>query len=562
MKNLNLDSKLGEDVRGHVAGDQADVQGPDPRMKDINFALTRFLETASTVAGSPTQSPWASPTDAVQMSSFNEDLNDQDENDSDFARAPTLTREDSETEIRQMLAEDSAHGCVNEDGQTALHLAAMQDEYLTRIVLENGFDINVRNLDGETPLMCAVNVDNTETVLLLLKNHAEVNAADEKQQTCLHLAALKDKSGAVTQLLLRRNADTELMDAIGLTPLLVAAFNGNDVVTRRLLQHGAKQQGSDPNGFTALHYAAMQANHAFMSRLLDPQGPDFEAFYEPSIYNLPTQPTRDTIFKRRGLIVRMLLEHGADIHASRKGFIPLQIATVTAQELIVNVLLEKGASAQGVSVICAYWGLSPDTVKLLLKRGADVEITDMRWHKPALTWHAEVGSPSTLEVLLRHGANVHHQDVQGSSALHYASANGRTESVKLLLESGADPNRQDNEGKTPLTRLTSPPTGRFYLAGRWWNPSPADRKDTAVLLFNAGCDPSIKDVYGRSAIHYGASNGYLGVLEVMVERGGDSEVLDENGSTPLERAERGGHVDVVRLLKRERFRKQRGEERN
>jgi serine/threonine-protein phosphatase 6 regulatory ankyrin repeat subunit A len=562
LKNLNQDLKLGKDVRDNVAGHQSGVQGPDPRMKEIDFAMTRFLESTSTAADSPNHSPWASPTDAAHVSSFNEDLNDHDDDDSDLAGAPTLTREDSENEIRHMLAKEAAHSYVNEDGQTALHLAAMQDEYLTRTVLEHGFDINVRNLDGETPLMCAVNVDNTETVILLLKNHADVNVVDDKQQTCLHLAASKDKSGSVTQLLLRRNADTELVDAIGLTPLLVAAFNGNDVVTRKLLQHGAKQEGAEPSGFTALHYAAMQANHAFMSRLLDAQGPDFEAFYEPSIYNIPTQPTRDTIFKRRALIVRMLLEHGADIHVCRKGFTPLQIAAVTAQELIVNALLEKGASAQQATVICAYWGLSTDTVRLLLERGADVEATDMRWNKPALIWHAEVGSPATVEVLLRHGANVHHQDVQGSSALHYASANARTKSVQLLLQSGANPNLQDNEGKTPLTRLTSPPTGRFYLAGCWWNPSPADRKDAAVLLFNAGCDPFIRDVYGRSAIHYGASNGYLGVLEVIIDRGGDSEVLDENGSTPLERAERGGHVDVVRLLKRERFRKQRGEERN
>jgi ankyrin repeat protein len=543
-----------------VAADRAEVQRSEPRMKDINFAMTRFLETASTAADSPTHSPWASPTDVAQVSSFNEDLDDND--DSDLARAPTLTREDNESEIRHMLAKEPSHNSMNEDGQTALHLAATQDEYLTRDVLGHGFDINIRNLDGETPLMCAVNAENIQTVTLLLKNHAEVNAEDHKQRTCLHLAALKDKSGSITQLLLRRNADTELVDEIGLTPLFVAAFNGNDAVTRQLLKHGAKHQASEPGGFTALHYAAMQANHAFMSRLLDARGPDFEAFYEPSIYSLPTQPSRDTIFKRRAIIVGMLLEHGADVHVCSKGFTPLQIAAATAQELIVNALLERGARAQRVTVICAYWGLSSDTVKLLLERGANLDATDMRWNKPALTWHAEMGSPATVEVLLRQGASVHHQDIQGSSALHYASANARTESVKLLLESSADPNLRDNEGKTPLTRLTSPPMGRFYLAGRWWNPTPNDRKDTAILLFDAGCDPSVKDVHGRAAIHYGASNGYLGVLEVIVDRGGDPGVLDERGCTPLERAEQRGHVDVVRFLKRKKFIKEREEERS
>ena len=533
-----------------MAGDQTDVQGPDPRMMDINFAMTRFLEATSTASDSPTHSPWASPTDLALNSSFNDAFHDED---SDLARAPALNKVDSESEIRHMLTKGPAHNFVDEYGQTALHLAATHDEHLTQHVLEHGFDINIRNLDGETPLICAVNAENIGTVTLLLKNHADVNAADDKKGTCLHLAASKDKSGSITQQLLRWNADTELVNENGLTPLFVAAFSGNEVVTRELLKHGAKHQATEPGGFTAVHYAAMQENHAFMSRILDAQGPDFEAFYEPSIYSLPTQPFRDTIFKRRALIVSMLVEHGADIHACSKGFTPLQIAAATAQELIVNVLLGKGASAERATVICAYWGLSSATVKVLLERGANLEATDMRWNKPALTWHAEMGSSATVAILLQHGANVHHQDIQGSSALHYASGNAHTESVRLLLDSGADPNLRDNEGKTPLTRLTSPPAGRFYLARRWWNPTPADRRDAAILLFDAGCDPAIKDGHGRAAIHYAATNGYLGALEVIVDRGGESEVLDEMGCTPLERAEQRGHADVVGFLKRKRF---------
>ena len=538
-----------------MAVDPSSFQGFDPRMKDVNFAMTRFLETASTAAESPAHSPWASPTDVAQVSTFGQDLDDVD--DLDLVHAPTLTKEDSEPEIRCMLAQEVGTDVMNQDGQTALHLAAEQDESLTRDVLGHGLDINIRNLDGETPLMCAVNVENIETVTLLLKNDADVDAVDDRQGTCLHLAASKDKSGLVTQLLLRRNANTELMDGIGLTPLFIAAFNGNDVIARQLLRHGAKHQACEPGGFTALHYAAMQASHAFMSRLLEARGPDFEAFYERSVYEVPTQPSRDTLFKRRTLIVRMLLEHGADIHVTSKGFTPLYVAAVTAQELVVSALLEKGASAKGVTVICAYWGLSSETVNLLLERGATLEDTDTRHGKPALTWTAEIGSAATIKVLLQHGASVHHQDNYGSSALHYASANARTESVKHLLESGANPNLHDKEGKTPLSRLAS--AGRFYLAGRWWNPTVTERKNTAILLFDAGCDPSIKDVHGSVAAHYAASNGYLGILEVIEARGGDLETLDGKGNTPLESAQQRGQVTVVRVLKRRRWMKEKEE---
>ena len=45
--------------------EQSGVEEFDPRMKDVNFAMTRFLETASTAIESPTYSPWALLTDVV-----------------------------------------------------------------------------------------------------------------------------------------------------------------------------------------------------------------------------------------------------------------------------------------------------------------------------------------------------------------------------------------------------------------------------------------------------------------------------------------------------------------
>ena len=110
----------------------------------------------------------------------------------------------------------------------------------------------------------------------------------------------------------------------------------------------------------------------------------------------------------------------------------------------------------------------------------------------------------------------------------------------------------DNEGKTPLTQLTSPPNGWFYLAGRLWKPSPSDRENSVILLVGAGCDPLVKDGYGRPAIHYGARNGYLGVLKVIVNRRGNWEVPDKYGRTPLDYARERVCIDVVQFLKGKR----------
>ena len=363
-------------AESHDMSEQSGVEEFDPRMKDVNFAMTRFLETASTAIESPTHSPWASPTDVVQASAFDGNV---DENDgSDLSRSPTLTKQDYEPEVRHILAQEQPHTFMNEDGETALHLAAKQDVYMTRDVLNHGFDINSRNVCGETPLMCAVNSENVDTVAFLLKNHADVNARDDQQSTCLHLAALNNKSGSIIELLLRRNPDIETMDGIGLTPLFLAAFNGNDAVVHRLLRFGARPEAKELDGFNALHYVCMQANHAFMSRLLDRNGPDFEAFYDLSKYGLPADPSLSTTSKRRAQIVHSLIDHSTDVHAISKGFTPLHIAALTAQEQLVEILLSNGAEASGVPVITACYGLTSKTIDLLLTHGASVSATDSR----------------------------------------------------------------------------------------------------------------------------------------------------------------------------------------
>ena len=525
------------------------VKGFNPRMKDVNFAMKRFLETASTTIESPTHSPWAAPTDVALIFTFDGALDESDYSDLD--RSPTMAKEDKEPEVLRMLAQEQAHTSTNEEGQTALHLAAKQDAPLTRDVLRHGLNVNIRNANGETPLMCTINAENIDTVTLLLKNHADVNAVDDQQSTCLHLAAAKDESRSMTQILLRSNPDIEITDAIGLTPLFLAAFNGNDGLVRQLLKAGAKPEAKEPDGFNALHYACMLANHVFMGRLLNRRGPDFEAFYELSKYGLPPDPSHSTTFKRRAQIVHSLLAHGADVHASSRGFTALHIAVITGQEKLVNILLSNGAKATGVSLLTSYWGLGPETVDVLLTRGANISATDSRWDKTALIWTAEIGSPISLKVLLKHGAIVNHQDKQGSSALHYAGANARNESIMFLLEAGANPNLLDSAGATPLIRLAL--AHRFYLAGRWWNPSAAEREKAATLLLSAGCPSSVKDMHGNMAIHYATGNGHQGVLEAIEKAGGDLNLLDGDGRTALEWARERGEMEVVRFLRRKRM---------
>ena len=91
---------------------------------------------------------------------------------------------------------------------------------------------------------------------------------------------------------------------------------------------------------------------------------------------------------------------------------------------------------------------NPVLIKALLDHGADPNDTVMRG--TPLMRAAEWEYADTLKLLLDKGAKVNTQDASGRTALHYAIMLSRvkTECVRLLLERGADPDIKEGTGQT------------------------------------------------------------------------------------------------------------------
>jgi hypothetical protein len=88
-------------------------------------------------------------------------------------------------------------------------------------------------------------------------------------------------------------------------------------------------------------------------------------------------------FKANALLVKLLLEHGADVNKANVGGVtPLHIATYhNALPTVIELLLEDGANPNARDVNCgtplhdaSYQGSSVELVKLLLEFGADASI--------------------------------------------------------------------------------------------------------------------------------------------------------------------------------------------
>lgn len=527
-----LEKRDTDDERENVRHNPTDLIG-----------LSKYLESVAIARYSPP------PTNAAGMSTFDEDFDDDTVPPELLIQPPPASlRHDLESKIERLLL-NSSEGCLmNDEGQTALHLAAQQDAYLTQKVISHGLHFDEPNVEGETPLMSAVMVENIETAKVLLKQGADVKATNENSETPLHYAARHNKNDSITQLLLRRKANIEAVNSGGMTALYVSALQGNDVVCRYLLETGANVHALKPDGWTALHYLAMRGDPACMEPLLSQAGADVEVFYNSNHFGSQSSKAYDTSSKRKVALVGLLLDKGADINAKCRGYTALNLAVLSCQDLLVTTLLAHNASAQGTSLVCLNWGLSTENVEQLLKDGATIEARDCRHRKTALIWAAETGSLAAIKVLLDCGANVNAQDDQLLSALRYAAANARTEIVQLLLERGADPKMEDRGGKTPLVAVG---WGRpFSLGGRFYNPTPMDRERTASLLMDAGAKASEKDHSGAAAIHYAAQNGYLELVKLLHCRGDCDLGSKWMGKSALDLAMEQGHRGIAKYLKR------------
>ena len=72
----------------------------------------------------------------------------------------------------------------------------------------------------------------------------------------------------------------------------------------------------------------------------------------------------------------------------------------------------------------------------------------------------------------------------------------------------------------------------------------------ARLLLDYGAKPDIAAPSGEAPLHVVAGAGYAGIVRLLLERGADPALRDDEGLTALDRAERAGHNEVAALLTR------------
>jgi len=154
-------------------------------------------------------------------------------------------------------------------------VTAGNDIGTVKSLLNQGVDVNVKDKNGVTALMCAAEEGNHEIAKLLIKKGADVNAKDKDGETALMWAA-EEGNQDIVKLLLDQGADVHVKDKIGDTTLIYAADCGHLEIVKLLLEKGSNVNEKNKDGETALIWAVTEDNPDLV-KLLIKNGADVNA---------------------------------------------------------------------------------------------------------------------------------------------------------------------------------------------------------------------------------------------------------------------------------------------
>lgn len=131
-------------------------------------------------------------------------------------------------------------------GRTPLHAAVAADaQGVFQILIRNrATDLDARMYDGSTALILAARLAVEGMVEELITCHADVNAVDEIGKSALHWAAAVNNIEA-TVALLKNGANKDMQDLKEETPLFLAAREGSCEAVKVLLAHFANREITD-----------------------------------------------------------------------------------------------------------------------------------------------------------------------------------------------------------------------------------------------------------------------------------------------------------------------------
>ena len=408
--------------------------------------------------------------------------------------------------VERLIRAGAAVDSANRYGVRPLSLAAAGGQAgVVEALLAAGADPSSPTA-GEPPILSAARTGNLDTVRLLVRHGADVNARETlRGQTALMWAAAEDHA-AVVRTLVELGADIHgrstgagtvrsgTLDAdqrapervtVGFTPLLFAARQGALDSARALVAAGADVNERGPRGSNALLIATRNYHY------------ELAAF---------------------------LVARGADPNATDAGGATALHAAVQAETL--RPISAPARTPTGGMDRFAF-------ITFLLERGANPNARLARDKRPRHADTRDLIADRVIDFSVSIG---------GATPFFFAAKAADVEVMRLLAAHRAHPRITTHEGTTPLAVAA----GVGYNEGRH-QPPPSQILEALRLALALGNDVRLANVHGQTPLHGAVYRGLDPAIALLADRGAALDAVDGVGRTPLKLAEEGYFLLASRL---------------
>ncbi len=371
-----------------------------------------------------------------------------------------------------------------------LDLSQREDRQIADLLLELGFDINLKSENGQTPLMN--NSDRSSiNVIYLLENGADVNTVDDNGNTALSIA-IRDNDPDIVELLIKYNANIW-------EPSIIHKIKESEDLSdiSRILKRLKKKLLSvakigDFSSFKKVFAQNRDLNNKYFEseHLLDIantallNGHEEISRYAIQYLNLEepnpdtVHPAQTAVMKGYKEVLNRLFKLGVDVNRSNEYHYSLIDIAVERNDLeMVRFLASKGShvgpadpdfdllpqkdklpkiqyqdsvTGRGPLHIAARHG-HLEIIRYLVGLGINVNV-DSRYDKTSLGEAALQGHIEAVKLLIKSGA-----DVNIMQPLTHAGSNGHLDVIKILIQAGANIHSNDSENSLSgfITRAIS-----------------------------------------------------------------------------------------------------------